>query len=119
MIMNRTSARWVIAHSERLKRFITRLPFDRGSPLESACLSGHALMLWWRSARVDRAHALSGDELLHAERHDLVAVLHATGNQRGVCGEGGKCHRLQGQLTILRHDIDRGAIAAVDDGRER
>src|SRR5262249_15380520 len=107
-IMNRTSARWVIAHSERLKRFITRLPSQLGF-----------LFRLERSTHVDGANALPGDQLLHAERHDLVAVLHATGDQRRILVERRERHWLQAQLAVGRNDVDGGTVAAIDDGRER
>ena len=62
--MNRTSAWCVIAHSERLKRFMDGTPVDRMARRlnVSALLSTVARTL------------LPGLELLHAERDDAVAV---------------------------------------------
>ena len=61
--MNSTSGWCVIAHSDRLKRFMTLL---RGS----------------RSAGFDRADLEARFELLHAQRDDLVAVADAGGDER-------------------------------------
>src|SRR5262250_1406400 len=104
MIMNRTSARCVIAHSERLKRFITRLPFRPWIAFEGRMSFQDMRYSRGQSARVDRAHTLAGDELLHAERYNLVAVLHAASDQRRVPGEGRERDRLQGELAIPRDD---------------
>src|SRR5215475_14081295 len=92
MIMNSTSARCVIAHSERLKFFMARVPylgisgtlFCPSQPSQ-ACEEGWEGM----SLRSNRAHLHARLEGLHAERHHLIAVAQAAGDERRVLGERG------------------------------
>ena len=70
--MNSTSARCVIAHSDRLKRFMMSLP-------AVVDLSG--------GGAFDGADAQARFELLDAKRDDAVAVVDARGDQRRIAGE--------------------------------
>src|SRR6516165_237591 len=107
MIMNSTSARWVIAHSERLKRFMraSREIYVQREP---------SLSPW-----VDGAHLRAGCELLHPERDDLVAIGDAGADERRILGEGGDGHRPQLQRARFVDQIDRWPAAAVEDRRQR
>ena len=73
--MNSTSGRCVMAHSDRLRRFMIALR-----------VQGFLRCAGYQRT-LDGAHLQPGLELLHAERDDPVAVVDAGGDQRGVLGE--------------------------------
>src|SRR5262245_48198215 len=100
--MNRTSARCVIAHSERLKRVMVRLP----------------LISSWQawSMPIDGADPLAGVELLHPKRDDAFAVADARSDKGRIGGEGRNRHRAHLQFAGLVDDVHRRTRAAIEDG---
>src|SRR6266851_4687534 len=104
--MNRTSARCVIAHSERLNRVMARPPdFFLGASQLGSTL-------------IDRTNLLTRVELLNAECDDAFAVAHPGDDERRVPGEGRHPHRPQLELTRPDH-VDRRASPAIEDCGER
>src|SRR5215468_8774261 len=102
MIMNSTRARWVIAHWERLKLFILR------SPVRLVVLT-----------RRDCADLGAGNEGLHAQGDDLVAVGDAGGDERRIFREARDRDRPQRQRAGIIDHVDGRTGAAVEDGGER
>src|SRR3979411_3021210 len=105
MIMNRTSGRWVIAHSDRLKRCMM-------SPRNLCAFNSLTLSLR-NSLAFDSSNFQSGFELLHAERDDPVAVAAPGRDQRRILGEGGDRDRLERERARGADRIDRRSGAAV------
>src|SRR5262245_38249770 len=99
--MNRTSAWWVIAHSDKLNRFMTSLPVRSLLP------------------DLDGAYPQAGFERLHAERDDPLAIVDAAGDQRGVAGEGRDGDRPQRQRAVTVDDVHGRPGPAVEHGGER
>src|SRR5436305_15343462 len=106
--MKRTSARCVIAQSERLKRVMARSPVGL---LPAG--GGNA------STLVDRANLLTGVELLDAERDDALVAVHARGDERHALAEGENRHRPQFERARFVDHINGRAGSTIEDSRER
>src|ERR1700726_1694295 len=92
-MVNSTSAWCVIAHSDRLKRFMPGAPFAR-------CRD--------QSRLLDRSHLLTGVEFLDAERDHPLAIRDARADEGDLAGEGGDRHRPQRELArLIIDDEDR------------
>src|SRR6185295_6473713 len=105
--MNRTKARCVIAHSERLKLLIALAPFVFLRSFPST------------SMRVDCANLLPVGELLHAERDYALAIVQARCDVRHVLREGRYRYGPQFERTGLVDHVYRRAGAAIQDRCKR